>query len=141
MKFDFLSKENMNQNSIIVFVCEHGAAKSVIGAAYLNKLADEMGLTLQAIARGIQPDRELSPIALAGLQEAGLTPTESVPRKLSLAELESAQRIITFCELPVEYEEKAVMERWDGVPPVSENYEQARDAILERINKLINTLS
>jgi len=74
------------------------------------------------------------------LLEDGLTPTETVPRKLSLADVESAQRIITFCEMPEEYKQKASVEQWNGVLPVSENYEQARDAILERINKLINTL-
>jgi len=55
------------------------------------------------------------------LLEDGLTPIESVPRKLSLADVESAQRIITFCELPEEYQQKASVEQWNGVPPVREN--------------------
>ena len=130
----------MPRPSTIVLVCEHGAAKSVVAAAYFNKLADEKGLNLQAVARGTNPDQTLSPHAVIGLLEDGLTPTESVPRELSLADVESAQRIITFCELPEEYNQKASVEQWNGVLPVSENYEQARDAILERINKLINTL-
>ena len=141
MKFDFLSKENMNQNSIIVFVCEHGAAKSILAAAHFNKLAGERGLNLRAVARGTNPDQALSPIAVSGLQVDGLTPTESAPRKLSLADVESAQQVVTFCELPVEYQEKAVIELWDDVPPVNENYEQARDTILERINNLTDTLA
>ena len=131
----------MPQTLIIIFVCEHGAAKSVVGAAYFNKLADEKGLNLQAVARGTNPDQTLSPQAVIGLLEDGLTPTESVPRELSLADVESAQRIITFCELPEEYQQKARVEQWNGVPPVSENYELARDAIIERINILIITLS
>jgi len=128
----------MNQNSIIVFICEHGAAKSIVAAAYFNKLASDLGLNLRAIARGTHPDRELSPIAVNGLHEDWLTPTEYVPRKLSLADIESAQRVVTFCEVPLEYHEKAIIERWDGVPPVSENYEKARDAIIERIGHLLN---
>ena len=141
MKFDFLSKKNMNQNSIIVFVCEHGAAKSILAAAHFNKLAGEKGLNLQAVARGTNPDQALSPQVVTGLHKDGLAPTESAPQKLSLADVESAQQIIAFCQLQVEYHEKASIELWDDVPPVSENYEQARDAILERINKLINTHS
>ena len=128
----------MNQNSIIVFVCEHGAAKSILAAAYFNKLAGEKDLNLKAVARGTNPDQELSPETLDGLYADGLTPTESVPRKLSLTEVESAQRIITFCELPVEYQEKAPIELWDDVPPVSENFEKARNAIIERIGQLLN---
>ncbi len=50
----------MTQTPIIVFVCEHGAAKSVIAATYFNKLANEKGLNLKAIARGTHPDQELS---------------------------------------------------------------------------------
>jgi len=128
----------MNQNSIIVFVCEHGAAKSIVAAAYFNKLAGEKGLNLKAVARGMNPDHALSPQAVTGLHADGLTPTETVPRKLSLAEVESAQRIITFCQLQVEYQEKAPIELWDDVPPVSENYEKAREAIIERISHLLD---
>ena len=127
----------MNQNSKIVFVCEHGAAKSVIAAAYFNKLAEERNSDVRAIACGTNPDPELSPKAITGLRDDGLIPTELVPQKLSLADIESAQRIITFCELPAEYKQKANVEQWDGVPPVIENYERARDAILEHINQLL----
>lgn len=125
----------------VIFVCEHGAAKSVIAAAYFNKLASESNLDLRAVARGTNPDAELSPKTIAGLQADGLSPTESVPQKLSLAEIESAQRVVAFCELPEEYRNKTVIEQWDGVPPVSEDYEKARDAIVERIHRLINEIT
>lgn len=124
----------------VIFVCEHGAAKSVIAAAYFNKLAGEANLDLRAIARGTNPDAELSPKTVAGLQADGLTPTESAPQKLSLTDIESAQRVVAFCELPNEYQTKAVIEQWDGVPPVSEDYDKARDAIVERVRQLINSL-
>ena len=127
----------MSQPPTILFVCEHGAAKSVIAAAYFNKLASEINLNVRAIARGTNPDEELSPKTITGLQADGLTPTESIPQKLSLTDVESAQRVVAFCELPEEYRNKANIETWDGVPPVSEDYEKARDAIVERINRLI----
>ena len=126
----------MTQPKTIVFLCEHGAAKSIIAAAYFNKLAQEMDLDSRAIARGTYPDPELSATAIAGLHEDGLTPTESFPQKLSMEDVESAMKIISFCELPNGYDTKAV-EQWENVPPVSENYERSRDAIVERINQLI----
>jgi protein-tyrosine-phosphatase len=128
----------MNQNPIVVFVCEHGAAKSLLAASYFNKLANEMGLDLRAIARGTNPDQELSPQTVAGLSKDGLQPTESTPQKLNDADLQNAQRVITFCELPVKYEQQSAVEHWDGIPPVSENYEQARDLIIERIRQLLD---
>ena len=134
------TKYKMLKNNVIVFVCEHGAAKSVIAATYFNKMAEESNLELRAIARGTNPDAQLSANTIAGLHTDGLMAAEMVPRKLSPADLESAQRIITFCELPDEYRSKTAIEQWDRVPPVSEDYEKARDAIVERIYRLIKTI-
>lgn len=113
----------MTHSRNIIFICERGAAKSVIAAAYFNKLANEKGLNLQAIARGTNPDDELSPKTVAGLMEDGLYPTESVPQKLLPVDVEFAQRVITFCDLSdVEFISTVQIEHWDNVPPVSENY-------------------
>ena len=125
------------QNSIIVFVCEHGAAKSILAASYFNKLANEMGSASRAIARGTNPDQALSPQTIAGLAKDGLHPTEMAPRKLTEVELQEAQRVIAFCELPAEYKSPLV-DYWEGIPPVSENYEQARDALIGRIREFLN---
>jgi protein-tyrosine-phosphatase len=129
----------MTKTPTLIFVCEHGAAKSVVAAAYFNKLASERDLKIRAIARGTTPDAELSPKTVEGLKNDGLTPTESAPQKLSLADMESAQRVVAFCNLPEEYQSKAPTEQWNDVPPVSEDYEKARDAILEKVNQLVNS--
>lgn len=130
-------KEYTSQDSVIIFVCEHGAAKSILAAAYFNKLAQERNLSLHAIARGTHPDEELSPITVAGLHEDGLTPNESVPQKLSLEEIESAQQIIAFCELSSEFKQKVKIEQWSDIPPVSENYEKARDMIVAKLKAMM----
>ncbi|HJS18903.1 MAG TPA: hypothetical protein VJ785_09140 [Anaerolineales bacterium] len=127
----------MDQDPIIVFVCEHGAAKSVIAAAYFNKLAAETGLSVRAIARGTNPDPQLSPTTVAGLHADDMLPTNPFPQKLSPADVESARRIVSFCDLHREYQYNIVIEKWDDIPPVSENYEKARDAILKRLSVLI----
>jgi len=132
--------KKMSQKPIILFVCEHGAAKSIIAAAYFNKMAHEMGLDLQALARGTNPDDELSQMTLTGLREDGLIPTVSTPQKISANEIKTARRLISFCELPEEYRQKAVVELWEDVPLVSKNYEKARDAILSHLNHLMNNL-
>jgi arsenate reductase (thioredoxin) len=126
----------MSQDPVIIFVCEHGAAKSILAAAYFNKFAQERNLSVRAIARGIHPDGELSPIAVAGLHEDGLTPNESVPQKLLLEEVESAQQIISFCELPTEFRQKVKIEQWNDIPPVSENYAKARDMIVTKLKMM-----
>lgn len=129
----------MPQNSVIIFVCEHGAAKSILAATYFNHLAGERDVATHAIARGTNPDVELSPNTIQGLQSDGLVPTESWPQRLTLEEVESAEQIISFCELPKEFQNRIPIERWNNVPPVGEDYEKARDTIVRYINQLFNT--
>jgi protein-tyrosine-phosphatase len=88
--------EKVSQQPTVIFVCEHGAAKSVI-AAYFNKTAQEIGLDRQAIARGTNPHPELSQTAAAGLRKDGLTLEISTPQKLSSEELRITQQVIAFC--------------------------------------------
>src|SRR4051812_34549689 len=52
----------------VLFVCEHGAAKSVIAATYFNQLATARGLAVRATARGADPQRSASVPTMAGLQ-------------------------------------------------------------------------
>jgi arsenate reductase (thioredoxin) len=130
----------MSQNMTVIFVCEHGAAKSIIAATYLNKIAKERGVNLQAFARGTDPDLGLSRHAVTGLIEDGLTPIQLTPQKLLPEELETAQTVISFNPLPDSYPNKSIIQYWENVPSVGENYSQARDVILNRINHLVNDL-
>lgn len=124
----------------IIFVCEHGAAKSVLAAAHFNRLAEEQGLEIRAIARGTNPDLEISEPTLQGLSKDGLAPAEPAPQKLSPEDTRRAQYLVSFCELPAEYTQGVIAEQWDGIPAVSENYERARDAIVERLKQLVSRI-
>ncbi|MGH9936946.1 MAG: hypothetical protein ACREAM_11915, partial [Blastocatellia bacterium] len=48
-------EKQTEQTPVIIFVCEHGAAKSILSASIFNKLAGERQLNLRAIARGTNP--------------------------------------------------------------------------------------
>ncbi|MGH9334858.1 MAG: hypothetical protein ACRD21_14045, partial [Vicinamibacteria bacterium] len=50
------SSARIQEPRTVVFVCEHGAAKSVIAAAHFNRLAKERELPFRAISRGTVPD-------------------------------------------------------------------------------------
>ena len=133
-------KKKLSQDSIIIFVCEHGAAKSILAAAFFDRLAREKGLRFRAIARGTHPDSEISSKTIVGLKQDGLSPTQLTPAKLTWEEMRSAQRIISFCELPKEYLQRVQVEQWLDIPPVSESYEQARDAIIARLQTVLVNL-
>ena len=125
-------------SNTVLFICEHGSAKSVVAAAHFNRLAAQQGIALRAISRGTDPDAEMHPVALAGLRRDGLEPTGQ-PRQLVDADLQDAARVVAFGELPAHFPLPASAEIWT-VPPVSENYELSRDSVVERVRQLLQGL-
>src|SRR6266478_6234419 len=55
----------------VVFVCEHGSAKSIIAAAEFERMAKEKGLNLNILARGTNPDAEITKLVRDGLEADG----------------------------------------------------------------------
>jgi len=81
---------------VVLFVCEHGSAKSVIAAAHFNRLASEKGLPYRAITRGVNPDQEISSRIVSGLAGDGLDVSGWKPQKVSDADVDNADRVITL---------------------------------------------
>jgi arsenate reductase len=125
----------------IVFVCEHGAALSVVSAAYFNKLAREQRLNIRAIARGTTPQKDISVSASAGLKADGIASDTKRPMALSAKDASHALRIVAFLPIPAKYSKMAPVQTWDDVPPTSENYPAARDAILKHLKELLSELA
>jgi hypothetical protein len=120
----------------ILFVCRHGAAKSVLAAADFRTLAAELALEIDAVAAGIDPDPEVTPALVEALPLERLG--ESKPRAVTAADVAVASRVITFNLAPDELPSSSLpMEHWDDVPAVSENLVGARSAIRRHLNRLI----
>lgn len=125
------------QLKTVVFVCEHGSAKSVVAAAHFNHLAEQRGLPWRAVARGTVTDAEMAPAALKGLAADGLPAPAGKPVPLSQADLDAADRVVTFAlDLPEDLHSERSPARWE-VPPVSTDYAGARAAIVAEIEKMI----
>lgn len=123
----------------IVFVCQHGAAKSVMAAAYLNRLAGLRGLSVRGTAAGIDPEPEVSPKVAAALFEEGIDVRGNRPRAVMREELTKAWRTVSFeCDLSHVLLPEATVIRWDGVPPASEDFTAARTAIVARVLRLLD---
>lgn len=130
--------KNLADKSTVVFVCEHGSAKSVVAAAYFNHIAQQQALNFRAISRGTNPDPALSPVVIEGLHKDKVELTTTRPSRLTSAEASDALQVVTFCELPHEIKAQNV-EHWE-VPPISEDYSKSRDAIVKKIQELIERL-
>ena len=83
-------------SAAIVFVCEHGAAKSVIATAYFNKLAAERGLPYRATVRGTSPQAELSERTVAALRGDGIVVSTGKPTAISEADIDDATHIFAI---------------------------------------------
>jgi protein-tyrosine-phosphatase len=122
----------------VLFVCRHGAAKSVIGAAHFRRLAAARGLAMDAVAAGTEPDAELAPGAVKGLAGDGLPAAPGRPRPVTLYDLASATRVVSFgCQIPAAREQR--VDQWD-VPAVSDGYAAARDRIVAGVERLVAEL-
>ena len=124
----------------MLFVCEHGSAKSVVAAAHFNKLARGRNLAVRAISRGTNPDEEMPPKITHSLETEGLTTGDPKPKMLSKDDVAGTSRVVTFCDLPEGYNQLAPVEQWNDVSPISEDYDKSRDAILVHINQLFDEI-
>jgi arsenate reductase (thioredoxin) len=131
----------MDDKRQVVFVCEHGSAKSVVAAAHFNRLARERLVELVAVARGTSPDGEIAPRAAEGLAADGLAPDGGTPQRLTASDVDGAVRLVAFGPLSEAYGRPVGIEIWEEVPPVSEDYARARDRILERLERLFDELA
>jgi arsenate reductase (thioredoxin) len=125
----------------ILFVCEHGAARSTIAAAYFNKIAMEKGLKYNAVFRATNPDTALTQATKKGLMEDGFEIRNLKPVLLNHGDINTATRIITFdCSLPSKDSLSNRVHKWNGIPPISKDYRAARNEILAKILVLIAEL-
>jgi arsenate reductase (thioredoxin) len=142
LSFGQESKPGSSATNTILFVCEHGAARSTIAAAYFNKLAKENGLNYEAIFRGTDPDSTLLTGAKQGLTRDGFDIEGWRPLPVTPENARKATVIITFdCKLPVDSLPESSIQQWNGIPPISKDYEIAKNQILERVILLIRSLT
>ena len=125
----------------VVFVCLHGAAKSVVAAELFKQRSAEAGVTAQAIARGLEPDAEISPGAAAGLLGEGIDVRAQRPRLVTTADLAGAWRVIAFgCDLGPLVPRGVPVEQWPEIPAVGDGYAAARERIAARVARLVDEL-
>ena len=126
----------------IVFVCEHGAAKSVIAAKELEKLARERGISIQAVSRGTRPDPDIPLLVRAGLKADGIEIGTMKPVQVKPEDLRDAARVISFGpDLSAVAGQKLRVEDWSATPDVSGNFPAARDYIVKRLQTLLDQIA
>lgn len=125
----------------VVFVCEHGSAKSVLAAIEFNRWAEARGTSMRAVARGTAPDLAIAPVVLERLAQEGVQLGEP-PKAFASSELRGAACVVTFDQPQVAamIPNEVPIETWDGLPAVSAEFDAARQAIRGRVRELIDVL-
>ena len=131
------------EQKTVVFVCEHGAAKSVVAAAHFNRLAQERGLKVRAISRGTVPDPGVPEFIRNGLKADGApVATSFAPTRITPADAAAAVRVVTFdVTLPDDVKPAQAATNWTGVPNFSDGYGPARSDIRGRVEALVRQLA
>ena len=128
-------------NRTVLFVCHHGAAKSVLAAADFRRVAGEHGIRIAVEAAGVEPSGQVSPAVFHALATDGVDAGLLTPRQVTPSAMAAAWRVITFnldpTDLPAPRRD---VERWDDVPAVSEDFRGARAAINRHLERLIEEL-
>jgi arsenate reductase len=139
----FAQKKKVGKDTtyIILFVCEHGAAKSTIAATYFNKIANEKHLKYRAVFRGTNPDSTISPATNKGLSEDGFDTKNLKPILASQNDIINARQIVTFdCSIANKDSLNKPFYQWNGIPPISDDYQVAKNQIVSKVEALINNL-
>ena len=135
-----LATQAATSGPAVVFVCEHGAAKSVVATAYFNKLAAERGLPFRATFRGTTPQDDLSVRAVAGLKADGVAIPSGKPAAITDHDVAGATYIFAIgCSLPEKARQSGKAADWSDVPD-DQGYAPMRDAIVRHVQQLLNDL-
>jgi len=130
-----------HEEMLVLFVCEHGAAKSVLAAELLQREAAARGLPIQVRAAGIDPSVAIAAGVLTLLPEQAAALHDRTPRRVTAADLEMAAITVTFDLDPAGLPARpTALLAWDDVPAVGSDTAAARAAIDGHIAELLDRL-
>ena len=128
------------QAPTVLFMCPHGAAKSLMASAYFQKMAKERGLNVRVDSAGTDPDAQLSKGVVAHLQKNGYALPIEKPRAATAADMSSADVVISMgCDLSKLPPPKGVLKNWN-VPDFSANFDAAEQVIRDQVTRLVDEL-
>lgn len=123
----------------ILFLCPHGAAKSVLATAYFKEKAAR-GLDVRAQAAGTEPEPAVAPAVVERLKAQELEVPVTTPRLVAAEDLGRADMVITLgCDLAGRTV-RGDLRRWDDVPSPSADFAGADAAIRRHVDVLVDEL-
>lgn len=126
----------------VLFLCPHGAAKSVLASAYFARLARTRGLKIRVQSAGTDPDPEVAPAVAQHLRKQGYELPAAAPRKPTAQDLANADMVVSIgCDLSGLPPPRGSLRRWDDVPAPSADFAGADAAIRRHAEALVDELA
>lgn len=121
----------------VLFLCPHGAAKSVIASAILNDLARRGHLEITSSSAGTEPDDEISSIAVDALLAHQLPVPDGPPQLVTRQLIERADVVVSLgCSIDKLPTRPGRWIDWSDAPAASEDV----DALCELLTNRLETL-
>lgn len=122
----------------LLFLCPHGAAKSVVAAALVQEATSDAGMTVDVSNAGTDPDPDLNPIVVGYLTEASM-PLPGPPRDVQPADIATADIVVNIgCDLAGLPTPDTLIE-WE-IPDFSDDPEAAFAALHAQTSELVEQL-
>lgn len=129
------------QPPTVLFVCPHGAAKSVLASAYFQRLAKERGLNVRVVSAGTDPDAQVAPAVANHLTKAGYQVPVTTPRRATAEDIATADVVISLgCDLKDLPAPQGKLLKWDDIPAPSEDFARADEEIRKRVIELVDEI-
>ncbi len=128
----------------ILFVCVHNAGRSQMAEAFLNRFAQDQTLPIRAESAGTMGAGSLNAVAVAAMEEIGISMDHHQPKQLTQDMANRADRIISMgcgvdaAACPAKF---LVAEDWELEDPAGQSLEkvrQVRDQIRAKVENLLS---
>ena len=125
----------------VLFLCPHGAAKSVLASTYFKELAAQRGLRVVVDFAGTEPDPAIAPVVANHLKQHGYPVPARAPRLVTDADVHAADIVISLgCDLArVPGTAGKDVRQWE-VPGPGEHLDESAAAIRARVIELVDEL-
>ncbi|MFD7871450.1 low molecular weight phosphatase family protein [Microbacterium sp. NPDC059771] len=124
----------------VLFICQHNAGRSQLGAALLEHLA---GDRFTATSAGLSPADEVNPAVAATVAELGMNITDRVPRAVTVDDLDAADVVVLMKPgLSLPSTPRGELLEWSFPNPESWDADAVRplrEAVAEKIRTAILT--
>ena len=127
----------MSTPPTVLFICQHNAGRSQLGAHLLNHIAPGR---VNATSGGIAPAEHINPVIAEALGELGIDTSAAVPRPVTTADLAAADIVVTMkpgLALPGPVTGRLI--EWEIPDPNSwgiDGVRDLRDRVLEKVRAL-----